>query len=199
MADPDGYNRIVLKFVSPYSRRDTEDQMWSVKFSLSGEAWPSLADATGTAMALAEPILTLVNGGTSYVGYLAYAPGSEVNDYQQVYAAGEYPGTATAYPEPSEGHQTQLEVCALARAAVGVNSKGRAKYLFKHIHNIIEDSSTVGELLAVSGSPLATYSTGVGPRDLVTVDPSTGQASSAWTIHPALYTRQLRRGQKSPS
>lgn len=199
MADPTTYNRFVLKFESPYARRDTSTQQWTVKFSMSGEEVTSQSDADATALDLAGPILALTEGGTSFVGYLYYAPGSDVNKYQASYATGVHPGTAAGYDSPSSCHATQLEVCGLAYAYVGVNSKGRAKYLFKHIHDILEQNTSPGNIGALTGSPLSIWSTGCGPNDLVTVDPTTGTASEAWDIHSALYTRQLRRGQKAPS
>lgn len=199
MSDPTTYNRFVLKFESPYARRDTSTQLWTTKFNMSGEAITDQTTADETALAIAGPILALSEGETSYVGYLYYPPGSAVNTLQKVYDTGAHVGTASAYASTTGLHATQLEVCALCYAYVGVNSKGRAKYLFKHVHDILEQNAAPGVLGGLTGSPLAAWSTGCGPNDLVTVDPTTGVASDTWDVHAGLYTRQLRRGQKSPS
>lgn len=199
MSDPTTYNRIVLKFASPYARDDTTAKQWSLKFSLSGETLTSQSDADDTATALAAPVLALVSAETSYIGYLYYGTGHSVNDFQKSYGVGVNPGTASAYGSLSSGHRTQLEVCALGRGYVGVNSKGRAKYVFKHIHDIYEDNSSVGNLLALTGAPFDAWTTGVGPHSLVWVDPTDGTAATSVGALEPLYTRQLRRGQKSPS
>lgn len=199
MLDPTTYSRIVLKFVSPYARDDTTAKKWSLKFNLSGESLTSQSDADATAAALAEPVLGLVSPNTSWIAYLYYGTGESVNSYQGEYAVGAHPGTAAAYPSPSSGHNTQLEVCALIRGYVGVNSKGRSKYVFKHIHDIYEANDAVGTLLADNDNHIGTWATGVGPHDLVWVDPTTGVAATGLESQTALYTRQLRRGQKSPS
>lgn len=199
MPDPTTYNRFTLRFVSPYAREDTETKQWSLKFSMSGEPVTTLTVAEETAMDLANPVLSLLASVSSYVGFLYYAPGSDVNSFQAVYDPGTYPGNGEAYADGGETHNTQLEVVALCRASVGPNSKGRANYLMKHIHGIGESNTSPGTLGALTGTPLAAWSTGCGPNDLVTVDPTHGTASAAWTIAEALYTRQLRRGQKAPS
>jgi len=198
VSDPTTYQRITLKFQTPYAREGGDYKEWTVKFALSGESLSSQSDADATALALADPVLSLASGATSYTGYLHYAAGSDVNDFQNTYAIGTYPGTFDGYTG-ADKDPCQLEVCVLARAYVGINSKGRAKYLFKHIHDCAQVAGSSGVTAAIEGTPLAAWSTGVGPHDLVTVDPTTGTASDAWTIHTALYTRQLRRGQKSPS
>lgn len=194
MADPDTYNRIVLKMATPFTKLGETGHIWSVKFSLSGVDLTSSSDAEATALDLFAPIKHMTTGETSLVNWLYYKQGSEVNTYQGSYSPGTHSGDLTAY----SGSPTfcQLEVCALARCPVGVNSKGRAKYLFKYIHDISQSPSP-GELSTIADETtlLAPWNTGSGPNELVPVDPTTGLQGTGWTIHPALYTRQLRRGQ----
>jgi hypothetical protein len=193
MADVDTYTRITLKFETPYARRGDDHQMWQLKFSLSGEPISSLSDAEATASDLADPVRTLTSAQTSYVGFLAYPPGSNVNNYQHNYDYGVNPGTGSAYASGS-GEQVQLEVVMLAKALVGVSAKGKAVYLMKHIHDVPQATGSAGVLDPPDADTLLPWSTGVGPNDLVTVSPTTGDASEAWTWDAALYTRQLRRG-----
>lgn len=196
MSDPTTYQRITLKLASPFAKYGETQHQWSVKFSLSGTNLTNFSDAEATALALWHPIRDITNGGTSLIGWLHYAPGSDVNGMQASYPYGEYPGTAAAYTGTVEPQQ--LEVVCLARCPVGVNTKGRAKYLFKHIHDV-NQGATQG-VLATLGSASATltpWNDGAGPESLVPVDPTTGVSGGPWTFHTALYTRQLRRGQKA--
>lgn len=193
MADPDTYNRVTLKFETPYARRDGDHQQWTLKFSLSGDDLTSSADAEEVALALAAPVLGIVTANTSLVGWLYYPHTTDINLYQATYEYGARPGTAAGYTEEG-GVETQLEVCALWKAEVGVSSKGKAVYLMKHIHDILQSPTGVGTLASVDFTPFAAWTTGLGSHDLVTVSPSTGALSSAWTVDGALYTRQLRRG-----
>lgn len=196
MADPDNFQRVILKFFSPFARKDAL-QEWQLKFSLSGGGIDNFDDAEATALALAAPVLTLTSGDTYLGGWLHYPPGSNTNDWQAVYDSTAHPGTAGAYTTLGDGNIQQLEVCALLHAVVGTSSKGRAVYLQKHIHDVYGSDTNVGQLLA-NTADFSTWSTGVGPDDLVTVSPTTGAASDAWEIHGALYTRQLRKGSAPP-
>lgn len=195
MADPTTYNRMVLKLVSPFAKYDETEHIWSVKFSLSGAEITDESDAEATALDLWAPIAMLNQPATSLIGWLYYAPGSSVNKYQATYDAGVKPGTAAAYT--GANYVQQLEVCGLARCPVGVNSKGRAKYLFKHIHDVSGDD-TGGMFAPIESGEtiLHNWNAGCGPDELVPVDPTTGVQGGPWTLQEALYTRQLRRGQK---
>jgi hypothetical protein len=193
VADPDTYNRITLKFSASYARRGGAEQVYQMKFSLSGDALTSSADAEEVATALADPILGISQPDTSWIGWLYYAPGSEVNSYQGSYATGAKPGTQAGYLDNNGAYQ-QLEVCALLKAVTGVSSKGKAVYLMKHVHNVQQSNTGAGVLNPIDISNFADWSTGLGTHDLVTVSPTTGEASQAWEVDPALYTRQLRRG-----
>ena len=193
MSDPATYNRFVLKFETPYARRGGANQLWQLKFAMSGDDLTSSADAEATAEDLAAPVLGLVTTETSWTGWLYYKHGSTVNDYNADYDYGVNPGTAAAYATGG-GKSTQLEVCMIAKARVGTSSKGKAVYLMKHIHDVVEASGGPGFLEEVTAGTLDAWSTGCGPNNLVTVSPSTGDLSDAWTWDTALYTRQLRRG-----
>jgi hypothetical protein len=164
-----------------------------MKFSLSGDALTSSSDAEEVATALADPILGISQPSTSWVGWLYYPPGTDVNAYQGSYGTGDMPGTAAGYVSPYNVSQ-QLEVCALFRALCGVSSKGKAVYLSKHVHNVQQSQDGVGVLNPIDITAFAPWHTGLGSHDLVTVSPTTGDASQAWEVDPALYTRQLRRG-----
>lgn len=194
MADVDTYQRITLKFETPYARRDGDHQLWQLKFSLSGVDMTDHDTITTTAADLAAPILLLTSPETSYTGFLYYQHGSNVNFFQSTFDYGANPGTGDGYTGGGANVATQLEVCALARAYVGVSSGGKPVYLMKHIHDVFQPTESPGELAAVTAGLLDVWSTGVGPNDLVTISPTTGDASAAWTIDAALYTRQLRRG-----
>jgi len=187
---------MILKFFSPFAKKDAE-QEWQLKFSLSGDIGDK-ADMETTGLALAAPVLSLTSGATYLGGMLAYNAGSTVNDYQWTYASTDHPGTASAYDTVGDGEPQQLEVCALVHAVVGVSSTGKAVYLQKHIHDVYGSNSNIGQLLA-NTADFSSWSTGVGPEDYVTVSPTTGNESEAWVLHAALYTRQLRRGEKAPS
>jgi hypothetical protein len=193
LADPDTYSRVTLKFETPYARRDGDHQTWQLKFSLSGDTLTSSADAEEVALALADPVLAITTTATSLTGWLYYPTGSNVNTYQGSYDYGDMPGTTLGYVA-DEGYDCQLEVCALAKAHVGVSSKGKATYLFKHIHDVWQQGDSAGVLNPVHADNFAAWSTGLGSHDLVTVSPTTGDASAAWELDAALYTRQLRRG-----
>lgn len=198
MSEPTTYSRIALKFVCPFARDDTSDKQWSVKFAISGAVIPSDTIAEEAALAIAQPILDLSSAGTSLIGWLYYPPGSSVNTYQATYATGTYPGTQDAYTTHQEAQQA--EVVVLARCPVGRNSLGRAKYLFKHIHNV-PSASTVGTLnpLISETTTLAPWNEGVTSSNYVPVDPTTGVQGGPWTLAGALYTRQMRRGSRPPA
>lgn len=198
LPDVDTYNRMVLKFASPFAKTDQTQHVWTLKYSLSGTAWTSADDCDGVADDLRGPLMGLLSTHSSYLGYLAYPPGSNINSYSRDVAFGTDNGTAAAYTSPDEAVGQQLEVCALAFAAAGRNSLGRPIFLTKHIHDVFGSSIVTGDL-AAQDVDLTAWSTGLGTRDLVTVDPSTGTPSGAWGIRTALYTRQLRRGTKAPS
>lgn len=196
MADPDTYNRIVLKLATPFTKYGETEHIWSLKFSLSGAEITDESDAEATANGLCEAVLALTTSDTSWVGWLYYAPGSEVNKYNGSFDPGVHPGTRSAYSADTYNSQ-QAEVIALLRCPVGVNSKGRTKYLFKHIHDV--SGNAPGELAALTDPTalLANWNNGAGPDSLVPVDPTTGVQGGPWSIQNALYTRQLRRGTKA--
>jgi hypothetical protein len=197
MSDPTSYQRITLKFFTPFAKKDNL-QEWQCKFALSGVDLTSSADAEEVALALAAPILSLTTPNTYLGGWLYYPINADVNLYQGTYESTDHPGTEDAYTVPADGYRQQLEVCALAHAVVGVSSKGRAVYLQKHIHDVLAYDDGTGNILP-NTADFTTWTTGLGSHDLVTVSPTTGEASEAWSVHTALYTRQLRRGEKAPS
>jgi hypothetical protein len=197
MADPSTYQRVILKFFTPFSRKDAE-QEWQVKFNISGDLPDNKADAEEAVLALADPILSLTSTNTYLGGALWYNSGSTVNEWQWTYASTDHPGTASAYDTLGDGNIQQLEVCALVHAVVGVSSTGKAVYLQKHIHDVYGANDAVGNLLA-NTADFSAWSTGFGVTDYVTISPTTGGGSEPWVLHGALYTRQLRRGEKAPS
>jgi hypothetical protein len=194
VADVDTYNRITLKFETPYARRGGAHQTWHLKFSLSGDDMTDHSDIAATASDLAAPVLLLCSPNTSYTGFLYYQHGSNINYYQESFEYGVNPGSGDGYDAGGSGRTTQLEVVALCRAAVGVSAGGKPVYLMKHVHDVYEQEGSPGVMLPPLADVLDPWSTGCGPNDLVTVSPTTGDASAAWTIDTALYTRQLRRG-----
>lgn len=198
MADPTTYHRIVLKFQSPFSKRGETGQYWSLKFSLSGAALTSSSDAEATALDLANDVLKFNSSSTSYVAWRYYAAGSSVNLYSGDYSPGTHTGNADAYSSGDNLNYQQLEVVALARCYVKQSSKGRPVYLMKHIHDVY-GSDTSGDLPALNAGQLSHWNDGAGPNDLVPCDPTTGQTGTGWSVHPALYTRQLRKGVKPPA
>src|ERR1700734_1784598 len=135
MSDPTNYNRIILKFYTPFARKDAE-QEWQLKFNLSGVNIAESSAAEDVALGLAAPVLTLTSPNTYLGGWLYYPIGSSVNLFQGTYASTDHPGTGSAYDTIGDGNVQQLEVCALVHAVVGVSSKGRAVYLQKHIHDV---------------------------------------------------------------
>lgn len=195
MADPTTYHRIILKFESPFPKRLTDGQIWTLKFSLSGAALTSSADAAATAMDLADDVLAFCATTTSYIGWRYYAAGSTINEYGLDYETGAYPGTKAAYSDPGSLQNQQLEVCVLARCYVKQSSKGRPVYLGKHIHDVFSGTES-GEVPALVAGTLHHFNTGAGPDALVPVDPTSGQAGTGWSVQAALYTRQLRKGVK---
>lgn len=198
MADPTTYHRILLKFQSPFTKRGETGQYWTVKFSLSGAALTSESAAEATATDLASDIRGLMTVDSSYVGFRYYPAGSSVNIYAADYAPGTHLGTQAAYASGDNLYGQQLEVCALARCYVKQSSKGRPVYLMKHVHDVF-GGSTIGNLPTLIDSPLPHLNGGAGPSSLVPCDPTSGQTGTGWSVHPALYTRQLRKGTKPPS
>lgn len=198
MSDPTTYHRVTLKMASPFAKYGESAHIWSVKFSLSGGSDLDESDAEATALALWAPIQQLCTAATSLVGWLYYNAGSSTNAWQGTYEIGEHVGNQGAYS--GEQYGQQLEVIVLARCPVGVNSKGRAKYLFKHIHDVVQ-GATAGEHSTITDPTdvLENWNSGSGPESLVPVDPTTGVAGGPWTLQLPTYTRQLRRGEKGGS
>lgn len=198
MSDPTTYHRIVLKFQSPFTKRGETGQYWTLKFSLSGSALTSSSDAAATALDLATDVLKFNSDGTSYVGWRYYAAGSSVNMWSGDFSPGTHTGNAEAYASGDDLNYQQLEVVALARCYVKQSSKGRPVYLMKHIHDVYS-GDTAGNLATLNSGQLSHWNSGAGPDELVPVDPTTGQAGTGWSVHTALYTRQLRKGVKPPT
>jgi hypothetical protein len=197
MADSVQYARFVLKFQTPYFRKG-EPHVWSLKFSVSGGNITSQGDSDTTALALAQPVLRLTSGNTSLVGYTYYNSGSTVATFANTYAVGTHAGNGQAYA--AGGNSQQLEVCALATVRVGTSAKGKATYLSKHIHDVQGNPSQPGEIdgLNNQNTILAEWITGAGPENRIPISPTTGdQPTAPWRIDDALYTRQLRQGQKA--
>ena len=196
MADSTKYNRFVLKFSTPYARSG-EDHTWSLKFSTSGNNLTAQADADAAALALAQPALRLATPRTGFVGYSYYVAGSAIATFTGTYAQNAHPGTLSAYTGSSI--PTQLEVCVLARVRVGTSSKGKPTYLTKHIHDVQMSEDTPGALptMEAAATVFAEWDTGAGSENLVPCSPTTGdQPTTPWEWDTALYTRQLRQGQK---
>jgi hypothetical protein len=197
MAEIITYNRVILKFQSPWNIGTVTTHEWSVKFNLSGAAALNSTDAEATAHALAAPILALTESATSLVEYVYYAPGSKVATSFNVYAPGTYPGTGSAY-NPASGQAAQLEVSVLLRSPVGKNSLGKPVYLRKWVHGVLASSTDPNShaSLADPSGLLAVYDDGAGPSKLVPIAPRNGQQGGPWMIEGHLYTHQLRRGHK---
>lgn len=188
---------ITLKFSSPWNKPNRSEQIWSQKFHLSGEAIGSQAEAEEAALGLAACILPFNQSITYLSGWLYYPAGATINTYQATYDSGDHPGTYTAYVD-SDPPISMLEVCALLRAPFGVNSKGRAKYLYKYVHNVAASGSgaTGGDSLADLVTPwcFAALDTGIDSANRIPVAPDGTVPTDNWIVHPWLVTRQLRRG-----
>jgi hypothetical protein len=196
MADPTTYQRCILKFFSPFARKDAL-QEWQLKFNLSGSTIDNFSDAETTALDLAAPVIALASSNSYLGGWLWYGTGSSTNDYNTDYDSADHPCTGSAYTTIGDGEIQQLEVCALIHAPVGVSSKGRQTYLMKHVHDVRGSNEAVGQLLG-NTVDLTPWTDGAGPASLVPVSPTTGDAPSGWSVHQALYTRQLRKGSAPP-
>lgn len=195
MSDPDTYHRIVLKLSTPFAKEGGQRQDWQLKFSLSGSQTLDQADAEATALDLWSCPKSLCSGQTSLMGWTYYPAGSQIGAASNSYNVGDHVGDRSYYNSPGSQFQNQLEVVALLRAPAGRSSKGRNKYLYKHIHDV---GSTVQGVLG--GGPatgtsigVAKWNTGCGPNSLRPCSPSDGTIGT-WTINNNLYTRQMRRG-----
>lgn len=198
MTEPTTYARMTLKMTTPFAKYGETKHIWSVKFALSGSTLGTADEAEAVALGLWNPIKKLTSGSTNLLGWLYYGTGDTVNLFNKTYEDGTYVGDWAAYEDATDPQQ--LEVCALLRCPVGVNSKGRTKYLFKHVHDC-GGTSTAGVLAAISdpSAVLAEYDSGAGSELLVPVDPTTGVQGGPWQIMSAMYTRQLRRGHRPPA
>lgn len=197
MADPTNYQRITLK-MSTYYARTAAQKVWSLKFNLSGDTPLDYADFLTTADDLWRPVQRFTTGATSFIGALYYEIGSNVNTWAVDYPLDSSVGNTEAYS--ASGTDSQLEVVVICRAKCGTSSLGRSKYLMKHIHDVQQGSSPgVVAPLEATATVLAEWITGAGPDSLVPVDPIGGAVGTPWEIDHALYTRQLRRGERPPA
>lgn len=189
------YQRITLRFVSPWNLGNVIEHEWAVKFSLSGAVNTPQADLDATALDLAHPILMLTSAKTSLIGWDHYPIGSATHDYNLTYPKGTHMGDQGGFSAGNAAQQ--LEVCVLAEAPVGYSTKGRPVYLRKWIHDVQggpSDPNTIGALTASAAIILQKWNSGSGPHNLVPVSPTTGAQGGPWTLAQHLYTHQLRRG-----
>lgn len=199
MADLNTYNRVVLTMQSPFAKGGVSSHKWSLKFSLSGTAMVP-ADVEPTGLDLFDPVSKLCSSNTSLIGILGYPPGSDVNIANLSYAVGHNTGAHNAYTPG--GVTQQLEVCAVCRAPVGLNVKGKKVWLHKYVHDVWAsptNSQVLQDILGPQAAVFAKWQTGAGPHSLLVVQPSTGTPAGTWAVESPLFTRQLRRGQKKTS
>jgi hypothetical protein len=197
LADPVTYQRITLKITTPFLKQGGAQHEWQMKFSLSGSTAMTQADAELTALDLWKPASHLCSARTQLIGWLYYQAGQATHTYQQTYAEGTHMATFDAYVTTNTNNNAQIEVVALVRAPNGLSTKGKPKYLFKHVHDIACDPN--GDAIAARHDEttlLAPWNAGSGPHLLVPVSPTTGVQGGPWAIEGPAYTRQLRRGAK---
>jgi hypothetical protein len=195
MTDSKTYQRIVLDMESPWNLQGDSTHVWHNKFSLSGTIAMSAADAEATALDLWTPISALTGATTSLVGWSYYMAEQTVAAFGNTYATGTHVGTRNAFTAGLSYGQ-QLEVCVLAQAPCGKNSRGKTVYLRKWIHDAAAESTDPNTIapLASPATLFAKWDHGSGPHSVVPVDPTGGTAGTPWTAHTHLYTHQLRRG-----
>jgi hypothetical protein len=196
MADPTTYQRIVLKFESPWNIGNEVTHVWQNKFNLSGSIKMGDSDSEQTALQLAGPIFGLTSANTSLIAYSYYPQGSSVTSSEKIYPVGTHVGNHAYYVD-ANGARQQLEVCVLARAYVRKGATGKPVYLRKYIHDVMGVPASPNSIYSLAGSAdFGAWNTGAGPHLVVPVDPSTGDAGQTWAAETHLYTHQLRRGAK---
>lgn len=198
MPEPTTYHRMALKMTTPFAKEGGAQQEWESKFALTGTVPLTQADAEATALDLWQPIQKTTSPATSLIGWTYWPAGSTVNTMSNGYSIGTHVGNNQYYLTPSTKSPNQLEVVALCRAHVGVNTKGRPIYLYKHIHDVLSDSA--GHLappLGSFGDFLAKWNTGSGPNNLLPCAPASG-GTGTFSVAAGLFTRQMRRGSKKP-
>ena len=191
------YQRIALTFSTPFAKHGGAQQQWDLNFSLSGTQILNQADALATALDLASVPLSFCNSTSYLQGWLYYPQGSASNTFGGTFNPTDHPGTKAAYSSPGNTSAVQLEVCVLIRAPVGHSVKGRAKYLYKHVHDPLMSNSQAGQIAPTNpaSTVLAKWNTGSGPNNVRPCSPSDGTIGT-WAWSTALYTRQMRRGVK---
>jgi len=191
------YQRIALTFSTPFAKHGGAQQEWDLLFSLSGTQILNQADAEATALDLASVPLSLATPNTYLLSWLYYPQGSTSNTLGGTFNPSDHVGTKTAYSSPGNTDATQLEVIALLKAPVGHSVKGRAKYLYKHCHDVLMSINNTGQIAPLNpmSTVLAKWNTGSGPNNVRPCSPSDGTIGN-WSIANALYTRQMRRGVK---
>jgi hypothetical protein len=197
MADPHTYQRIALKFQSPWNIASETTHDWSLKFNLTGSVLMGDADAEATALALAQGPLALASPRTALIEYSYYPAGATVASSYKTYALGTHMGTQAGYVSTA-GVQQQLEVCILFRAPVGKNIHGKQVYLRKWVHDVLADGGDPNACWNLNplNTIIGAWMTGAGPHQVVPVSPSTGTPGSPWSAEVHLFTHQLRRGAK---
>lgn len=195
MPDSNQFHRFVLTMQSPWNLPGQTVHNWHNKFSVSGSINMNDADAEATALDLWKPIRDLTTNKTSLIGWSFYLSGSNVAATVMTYAAGVHTGTLGGYSSNS-APGNQLEVCILARSAVGKNTLGKPVYLRKWIHDVLQnvgDPNSHEPLISEAGT-LTPWNAGAGPHQVVPIDPTSGDAGSGWHLEQHLFTHQLRRG-----
>jgi hypothetical protein len=195
MADSVKFQRFILKMQSPWNLPGQTEHIWHNKFSVSGSISMTQEDAEATALDLWQPIAGLTSSKTSLVGFSYYESGNKVATYAVPYAAGTHNGTLGGYTTNADPG-CQLEVCALARNPVGVNSLGKEVYLRKWIHDVLSTPSDPNALAPRTNDSLllSQWNHGSGPHAVVPIDPTSGDQGPGWQLETHLYTHQLRRG-----
>jgi hypothetical protein len=195
MADSTTFHRFVLTMQSPWNLPGSTVHDWHCKFSVSGTITMTDTDAEATALELWTPIQDCVSSSTSLIAFDYYPSGSTVSTEGKTYAPGLHAGTQSAYIDKT-GAKQQLEVCILARAAVGKNTLGKQVYLRKWIHDVLADPTDPNAIYGMTSpsSVLGAWNQGSGPHSVVPVDPTGGEQGGPWTFETHLYTHQLRRG-----
>jgi hypothetical protein len=182
---------------SPWNLGTETHHVWHNKFSLSGSIAMNPTEAEATALDLWQPIAALTSVQTSLVGWSYYLPGKTVSEFGLTYDQGVHAGTGNAYALPV-GPVQQLEVCVLAIAPCGRNTRGKQVFLRKWVHDVRSGTDTPNTI-STEADPTATlakWNHGSGPHSVVPVDPTGGAAGGPWTLQQHLYTHQLRRGPK---
>lgn len=193
---PDAFQEFVLTFESPWNLAGETTHKWSQSYYVSGTVTHNEADAELAGLDLASTALALASLRTSLVGIAYYPTGSLISTQNFTYAPNAHPGTQAAYSATVTDPQ-QLEVCAVAHAPIGKNTRGKEIYLRKYFHDVYASGGDPNAInpLTPAFDGLVVLNHGAGPHDVVPCSPRSG-ATGTWVMETHLFTHQLRKGKK---